>query len=305
MNITASYHAPPAQIRSCGTCGGPEPAAEAAPAEPGALAPRDPSRADQVQLSGAPAPSSSAGAAATGLVTGMQAALAAVPPPGSHAGVHGMLVFGTNLMSHIPMFHVPHDYTIIMDVQLKHPDLPEGQNYGGQLHTFVPEKFSLGDLLNGRLTSFQGSLFEGNFEDSQHSKQLLEGVTAEVRQILRAEHLDEHSKGPAELEYVVYGTPQDAYLTHPIHGDADFDQLLGVRVEAGSLKAEDLARGIRVTVPDHANRVEDRLQPQRETVEVRTPDGNPVSLKVERELSILIGPGFMQGPGHGGGGHQH
>lgn len=287
MNITASYPAPPAQIRSCATCGGhARPAEEAAPA-------------DQVQLSGQNA-SASAGAASTGMAS---AWLAAAPPPGGHMGVHGMLVFGTNLMSHIPMFHVPHDYQIIMDVQLKHPQLPEGQNHGGKLHTFVPDKFSLGDLLNGQLKSFRGTLFEGNFE-AEGSKPLLENVTAEVKTILRSEHLDQHSQGPQELEYIAYGTPQDAYLIHPIHGDADFDQLLGVKIEGGTLKAEDLAKGLRVTVPDHRNKVEDRLQPGRASLEVRTPDG-PLSLKVDRELSILVGPGFMGPPGTGGGGHNH
>lgn len=285
MNITASLPPRPAQVRSCATCGGhSKPAAEAAPA-------------DHVQLSGAPAATLTGSAAATGMASAL---MAAAPPPGGHMGVHGMLLFGNNLMSHIPMFHVPHDYQIIMDVELKHPELPAGQNYGDKLHTFVPEKFSLGDLLNGKLTSFSGTLFEGNFE-AEGSKQLLENVTAEVKAVLRSEHLDQHSAGPQQLEYIAYGTPDDAYLLHPIHGDADFDQLLGVKLEGSSLKAEELAKGLRVTVPDHRNKVDDRLQPG-QSVAARTADGT-LSLTVDRELSILVGPGFTGPPGQGGGGH--
>ena len=87
------------------------------------------------------------------------------PPPGGHMGVHGMVMFGKNYLSHIPMFHEPHDYQIIMDVHLDHPQIGPEDNFGQSLHTFVPDKFSLGDLLNGKLEKIQGTVYEGNFED--------------------------------------------------------------------------------------------------------------------------------------------
>lgn len=217
-----------------------------------------------------------------------------------------MLVFGENYFSHIPMFHEPHDYQIIMDVDLQHPDLEEGRNFGGELHTFVPDKFSLGDLLNGKLKTIEGTLVRGNFE-KEGSEPLLENVKAEVKTILHSKHLSEGSEGPAELEYLLYGSKDDAYLIHPIHGNAGFDQL--VSVDASSVQAtdEELARGVLVRVPGRENVVEARLTSGSVNA-VEVGDGDPLQLHVKKELSVLVGPGFMDGPsssgGHGGhGGH--
>lgn len=224
------------------------------------------------------------------------------PPPGSHMSTHGMLVFGENYFSHIPMFHEPHDYQIIMDVKLQHPQLEEGRNFGGELHTFVPDKFSLGDLLNGKLKTIEGTLFRGNFE-KEGAEPLLEDVKAEVKTILHSKHLSEGSQGSAELEYVLYGSKQDAYLIHPIEGNAGFDQL--VSVDASSVQAtdEEIARGVLVKVPGRPNVVESRLTSGTfDAVEVG--DGDALQIKVKKELSVLVGPHFMDGPAAGGG-HGH
>ena len=124
-----------------------------------------------------------------------------------------MVVFGTDHFSHIPMFHEPHDYQAVMEVKLSHPELQDGTSFGDQLHTFVPEEFSLGDVLSGKQTHFEGTLYRGNFEGD--GQPLLEGVQVDVRQVTESRHLDGDSQGPAELNYVLYGQPGDTYLVHP------------------------------------------------------------------------------------------
>lgn len=217
------------------------------------------------------------------------------PPPGGHVGVHGMIVFGRDRFSHIPMFHEPHDYQAVMEVKLSHPELEDGVSFGDRLHTFVPDEFSLGDVLSGKQTTFGGTLWEGNFEDD--GKPVLENVQVEVRRINESRHLDGDSQGPSELSYVLYGEPGDTYLVHPIHGHgADFDQILKVDAEDSGLSVEQLKEGVPVVIQDRPNRVESRLLPGA-PVSARLPEQRrQISLTIERELSCLVGPHFTHGP---------
>jgi hypothetical protein len=47
--------------------------------------------------------------------------MASVHSGHEHPAVHGMLVVGEGqlFLSHLPMFHAPHDYQIIMEVRLR------------------------------------------------------------------------------------------------------------------------------------------------------------------------------------------
>ena len=217
------------------------------------------------------------------------------PPPGGHMGVHGMVVFGKNYLSHIPMFHEPHDYQIIMDVKLEHPELSPEDNLGHQLHTFVPNKFSLGDLLNGKLDKIEGTLYQGNFE-AEGAKPLKEGVTARVEHILHSHHLSADSQGPKDLEYLLYGDRHDAYLVHTIHGNAGFDQVLHVNCQQVTATDQELKEGILIRLPGRPNVVESRLLASPDQLEAVESDGDAVRLTVEKELSILVGPHFTHGP---------
>ncbi|MBN9414567.1 MAG: hypothetical protein J0I12_03970 [Candidatus Eremiobacteraeota bacterium] len=219
------------------------------------------------------------------------------PPPGGHMGVHGMVMFGKNYLSHIPMFHEPHDYQIIMDVHLEHPQIGSDDSFGESLHTFVPDKFSLGDLLNGKLEKIQGTVYEGNFEDG--GKPVLEGVTARIDEVLHSHHLSDGQAGAPGLEYVLYGQREDAYLVHPIAGGAaGFDQILHVDVQNARISDEELQRGVLVQLPGRMNSVENRLRDGETGVAAVEADGDALQLSVKKELSCLVGPHFMHGPDH-------
>lgn len=216
-----------------------------------------------------------------------------VPPPGGHMGTHGMLVFGKHYFSHIPMFHKPHDYQILLDVEMKHESLPPGKDYGHELHTFVPAPFSLGDLLNGKIHELEGTLYQGNFEGD--GKPICDHVKVDVKQILSSKHLEADSQGSKELNYVVYGDQQDAYLIHPIAGNAGFDQLLSIDPSGLGLSDGQLAQGVPLQMPDRPNDIDHRLRAQETHVSAQGPNG-PVQFSVEKELSCLVGPHFTEGP---------
>lgn len=206
-----------------------------------------------------------------------------------------MVMFGKNYLSHIPMFHEPHDYQIIMDVRLDHPQIGPDDNFGESLHTFVPDKFSLGDLLNGKLEKIQGTVFEGNFEDG--GKPVLEGVTAHIEEVLHSHHLADSQTAPAGLDYWLYGDRTDAYLVHPIAGGtAGFDQILHVGLDQAQVSDQELAQGVLVCLPGRPNEVSARLKDGETVVNAVEADGDAVELSVKKELSCLVGPHFTHGP---------
>src|SRR5262245_41628455 len=57
------------------------------------------------------------------------------------AAVHGMAMIGESrvFLSHLPMFHRPHDYQVLLEVELS----AELRDVPAALHTFVPDPFEL------------------------------------------------------------------------------------------------------------------------------------------------------------------
>jgi hypothetical protein len=69
-------------------------------------------------------------------------------PNTEHPAVHGMLMVGEArvLMSHLPMFHAPHDYQIILETSLSVPGFDPRKKYVDdrnatqtRIYTWVPE----------------------------------------------------------------------------------------------------------------------------------------------------------------------
>jgi hypothetical protein len=125
--------------------------------------------------------------------------------PGGRMGGHGMIIFGDasgTFMSHIPMFHVPHDAQVILQVTLSglgatSPDMSDA-NY-----TFAPDDFSLNDLVSGRISSFTGSLFRGNFE--QGGVEVAKQVEVKVAAVLAAKALKERTGATDNNEFWLIG----------------------------------------------------------------------------------------------------
>lgn len=100
------------------------------------------------------------------------AALAQSPAPSM--GEHGMLLFGGRdglFLSHLPMFHRPHDTQVVLQVHLANrrheAQLQRELAAHPQLWTVVPERFELDRLAPGArqpLRSFHADVVRGHFE---------------------------------------------------------------------------------------------------------------------------------------------
>jgi hypothetical protein len=207
-----------------------------------------------------------------------------------------MVVFGSGsklLMSHIPMFQPPHDFQLLFEVKLP-PGTGPAPKFGDELYTFKPDPFDLLALRDGRLTSFKGTLYKGNFEAGGTPVQ--RNVTVTVREVARATQLKNAPALPS-LEYLVFGTAKDAYLVHPITRPPDFDQVLKVKLAGSGLTDADLAKGLTIELPGRKNEVGARLGVGPNEVVARVKGtGKEVRLTVERELSSLVGPDFTEPP---------
>lgn len=146
---------------------------------------------------------------------------------------HGMLLFGqkADYASHLPMFHAPHDYQLLM--KLKLVDLPrspalkhygELKAQGPGLFTLVPETMDLTQVIDGQKKSFQATIFEGHFE---RGGKAIGAVKVEVEQILYAEKLNPFGHQRAE-SYLAFGADDEYYAAHLIKGQPSFDAIMSI-----------------------------------------------------------------------------
>jgi hypothetical protein len=210
------------------------------------------------------------------------------PPPAGRPGVHGMVLFGAGehlYLSHIPMFHRPHDMQLLLSVGLEHAQLKPGHAFDDTGYTFEPERFDLDALVSGTLQTFTGTVYRGNFEGG--GTPLFRDVRVRVRAVVYSARLNTAGPKAAELGYLAVGTPERLYLVHRISAAPGFDQILVARATG---KQTVPGRGEPLTLP-RADEEARRLRPG-ESAKARTARGGELPLEAVRELSLLRGPQF-------------
>ena len=150
------------------------------------------------------------------------------------ASTHGMLIFGSEhiYLSHLPMFHRPHDYQVLLEVQLDPQSLAvfiaDQALHGGDgtFYTFVPESFVL-PLVVSEKRGFHGSLYRGHFE--RGGVVLVSSVSVEISSVLDFEKFVPGAVKPAAWTGFVFGSGADSWLVHKIVAHPDFDQVVHVQ----------------------------------------------------------------------------
>jgi hypothetical protein len=159
---------------------------------------------------------------------------------GSTTGVHGMLLFGDEVvyLSHLPMFAAPHNFQVLLEVELndvaRETYLADRHVAPVGIYTFVPEPFPIVELdsrADGPArTSIDGTIFRGHFERGGVS--IAEGVVAEVRRVVHFSELDIGATRPQdpELTYLCFGRARRLHLAHEVTARPDFDHVLTARL---------------------------------------------------------------------------
>ena len=144
---------------------------------------------------------------------------------------HGMFLLGkkNTYVSHLPMFHAPHDYQVILKVSLKPLDsttLPaykKLQEQGETFFTLLPEPFDLSLIEKGNLTTFKADLYQGHFE--QNGK-VLGTVQVQIEKQIFFKKLAPST--PAASNYLIFGEQGEYFAAHLIETKPSHDTLLSV-----------------------------------------------------------------------------
>ena len=155
-------------------------------------------------------------------------------------GSHGMLLFGgpdALYASHLPMFHAPHDYQVILQVRLadKAQDaaLRARLRGGTALWTLDPEKFDLDRFAPGAAPNqrFKADLVLGHFE--QGGKTQYTGAGVIVEKVLYFRQLSAAPARSAAARYLQLGEGAQRFLVKQIDSRPDFDHVVAVRAREG------------------------------------------------------------------------
>lgn len=186
--------------------------------------------------------------------------LAALSAPGwaaDRAAVHGMLLFGENRLyfSHLPMFHSPHNYQVILEVELSRngPDpksiyLKDKEMTRSKVYTFVPRPFVLPEVVQ-RQSPITGDIYRGHFE--RDGELIAWNVTAKISRVIHFRKFKPGTLGPMQLEYLLFGAVPELFMAHLIWSPPDFDQILSVTTTS-TLPREETLNGEIVGFPEES-----------------------------------------------------
>lgn len=165
--------------------------------------------------------------------------------PGATYGTHGMALFGGKdglYAAHLPMFHAPHDYQVVLQLRLADPSqdraLRERLDGKTALWTIDPEKFDIDRLAPNAanpLTRFKADMVLGHFE--QGGKVQMQGVTAIVDKVMVYRQLSPTVRQAGTLRYLPVGRH---FLVKEVDSRPDFDHIVLLKGAAG--KAVSLPR---------------------------------------------------------------
>lgn len=151
-------------------------------------------------------------------------------------GEHGMALFGGKqglYASHLPMFHAPHDYQVVLKIRLsdKAQDKALRARLDGKaaLWTLAPEKFEIDRLAPGAanpLAGFRASLVLGHFEQGGATQYTGAGVI--VEQVLLFRRLSADAAQAQTARYIQLGSGTRRYLVKQVDSRPDFDHIVAI-----------------------------------------------------------------------------
>ena len=160
-----------------------------------------------------------------------------------HPSVHGMLIVGQSriYLSHLPMFHSPHDYQVLLEGHFSSEGEKAYRNSldssSETIYTLVPEAFVLPEILQNRRT-FEAQIYKGHFE--RGGTVIADKVTVVIDRVLYFKKFATDEAKPKEARYVLFGHREEMFLAHTISAKPDFDQI--IKVQPLSFLSEELKR---------------------------------------------------------------
>jgi hypothetical protein len=150
--------------------------------------------------------------------------------------IHGMLIVGekTVSLSHLPMFHSPHNYQVILEATFRANNSNPQQIYTQdrartktKTYTLAPHKlFILPEVIADK-RSFTADIYRGHFE--RGGKLIAKNVTVDIQKIIYFRKFTPEKGRSKTLQYILFGKGSEKFLAHLITAPPDFDQVLAVQ----------------------------------------------------------------------------
>ena len=148
------------------------------------------------------------------------------------AAIHGMLMVGnrTVYLSHLPMFHSPHDYQIILQVnlppQVQAAYVNDRFKTHQRIYTLVPDQaFNLPTEVMEK-KPFTATIFRGHFE--RGGVAILKNVVVNIQKVVYFHKFNPADHPLPQLEYFLFGNPPELFMAHLIVVCPDYDQVIAV-----------------------------------------------------------------------------
>ncbi|MCB9027123.1 MAG: hypothetical protein H6625_12440 [Bdellovibrionaceae bacterium] len=146
--------------------------------------------------------------------------------------VHGMLLFGNEkiYLSHLPMFHSPHDYQVILEAEISEQDreayLQAKKNKPNEtVYTLVPEVFVLPEMVNNP-RAFKANIFQGHFE--RGGTPITGSITVNISKVIYFKKFEPNNTHPETVKYIYFGDVNEIFGAHLISAKPDFDHIVEV-----------------------------------------------------------------------------
>lgn len=147
---------------------------------------------------------------------------------------HGMAVIGRQkiYLSHLPMFHSPHDYQVILEVtldasaQTKYQDFRSSSPDG--LVTMVPETFVLPEMV-AHPHPFKAAFYKGHFE--RGGTTFIDEAVVTITKVIYFKKFSPTDTKPTSAHDIVFGNSAEQFLAHEITAKPDFDHLVRVKFQ--------------------------------------------------------------------------
>ena len=149
---------------------------------------------------------------------------------GDPEATHGMLLFGQkqHYASHLPMFHKPHDYQLILELSLAElaeegstlTKYAKAKSTGKTLFTLVPERMDLTKVITRKKNEFKAAIYDGHFE---RGGTYLGGISVGVTSVIHGAKLKATDKPSAYFK--VFGRSGEYFGAHLISGQPTYDAI--------------------------------------------------------------------------------
>lgn len=158
-------------------------------------------------------------------------------PATDRPAIHGMLLVGrdTLFVSHLPMFHTPHDFQAIAEVAFDAAATAvhrrDAERHPDALYTVEPTADAVLPALFQVGAQFTANLYRGHFE--RGGEKIAEAVPLTVRRIVHFRRFQPASPA-ARDHWLAFGHAGERFLAHRIEAPDDFDQVLALAPRGGA-----------------------------------------------------------------------